>query len=278
MEYHWLGKSKSLLLGSLALVLALAIACGAAATATPVPPTSAPASTAPTAVPAPTVGQVPTVEAMGAGKVTPAFADYWQPPTDFYGEPVYGGHVRINYEDPLEHANSWGARTGAATRLRSATMNHIVNLSPWDNTKIIPDLAEGWTQEEDGSGITFHFAEGIEWHNGEAFTCEDARFTMETWITGNGITASAQKANFAFIDVADMECGDDLTLKIKFKAPTAPALLAFTDPNAFIFNKAWFEAGGEDAMFQDVSVGTGPFTSGQKATASCSQYTGNCSY
>ena len=51
-----------------------------------------------------------------------------------------------------------------------------------------------------------------------------------------------------------MECVDDLTLKIKFKAPTAPALLSFTEPNAFIFNKAWFEEGGEEAMFQDISL------------------------
>ena len=257
MAYHWLNRSKTLLLGSLALVLALAMACGASATAVPAP-TSAPAVTSPTAVPIPT--EAPPVEILGAGKIAPSFADYWKPPTDFYGDPVSGGHIRINYEDPLEHANSWGARTGAATRMRGATMNHIVNLSPYDNTQIIPDLAEGWTQDEDGKGITFHFAEGIMWHNGEAFTCEDARFTMETWITGNGITASAQKANFSFVDLDSMECQDDLTLRIGFSAPTAPALVSFTDPNAFIFNKAWFEAGGEDVMFQDLSVGTGPFT------------------
>ena len=37
------------------------------------------------------------------------------------------------------------------------------------------------------------------------------------------------------------------------------ALLGFAKSEAVIFNKAWFEAGGEEAMFQDVTQGTGPF-------------------
>jgi peptide/nickel transport system substrate-binding protein len=51
----------------------------------------------------------------------------------------------------------------------------------------------------------------------------------------------------------------DLTLDLRFKAPNATSLVAFTDRAAWIFNKAWFEAGGEQAMFTDLSVGTGPF-------------------
>ena len=163
------------------------------------------------------------------------------------------------YEDPLEHANSWGASTGSATRFRSATMNNIVSVDPYDNTKIIPDLAKGWTQEADGTGITFFFHDGIKWHNGADFTCEDARFTLQTWITGEGITASSMRGILSFVDLDNTECIDDLTLKVGFKQPTAYSLLAFSWTVGFIFNKAWFEAGGEEAMFNDVSVGTGAF-------------------
>jgi ABC-type transport system substrate-binding protein len=191
--------------------------------------------------------------------VAPPFAEFWNPPTEFYGEPVYGGTLRVIYEDPLEHANSWGASTGAATRFRSATMNNIVSVDPYDNTKIIPDLAQGWTQEADASGITFYFHEGIKWHNGADFTCEDARFTIQTWITNEGITGSSNKGVLAHVDLDTTQCLDDLTLKVGFKSPTAYGLLAHAWPTAFIFIKAWFEAGGEQAMFQDVSVGTRAF-------------------
>lgn len=154
MSYEWLGKPKATLSAPFLAALALAaVACGAAAPATPAPtappaepPPAAMAEPAPepTAVPAPM--QEPPDDMVAGPKQAPVFDEYWTPDTDFYGEPVYGGTLRINYEDPLEHANTWGASTGAATRYRGATMNRIVSDNPYDNTEIIPDLAKGWTR------------------------------------------------------------------------------------------------------------------------------------
>ena len=272
MSNHWLKNPKALVFVPVLGVLALAaVACGAAATATPVPtaaPTAMPEAMAePTAMPEamaeptamPEAMSEPSGEMMAGPKTAPAFAEYWTPDTSFYGEPVYGGTLRINYEDPLEHANTWGASTGAATRLRGATHNRIVSDSPYDNTKIIPDLAKGWTIDDDVAGATFYFHDNITWHNGEPFVCEDARFTFETWITGNGVTASSNKANFSFIDMDSSSCLDDHTLYLKYEGPTAPAMLALTRSNALMFNKNWFLENGEDAMFQDLSMGTGPY-------------------
>ena len=267
MSYRWLGRPKAFLYAPVLAVVALAaVACGAAATATP-PPTTVPAepppaamaepAPEPTAVPAPM--EEPADDMMAGPKQAPVFAEYWTPDTDFYGEPVYGGTLRINYEDPLEHANTWGASTGAATRYRGITMNRIVSDNPYDNTEIIPDLAKGWTLDEGVTGATFYFHDNITWHNGEPFVCEDARFTFETWITGSGITASSNKANFSFIDLDSTSCIDDLTLHIGYFGPTAPGLLALTRSTALMFNKKWFLEGGEEAMFQDVSIGTGPY-------------------
>jgi hypothetical protein len=53
--------------------------------------------------------------------VVPPFAEYWKPPTDSYGQPVRGGTLRWIYEDPLEHANAWGASAGPADRMRILT-------------------------------------------------------------------------------------------------------------------------------------------------------------
>lgn len=172
-----------------------------------------------------------------------------------------GGHLRVIYEDPLEHGNLWGAYTGAATRVRAPTMNKLVDLNPYDSGEIIPDLAQGWTHHEDAQGITLAFHEGVQWHNGEAFTCEDARFSLETMTTGQGVTTPEMAAKLGFIQPESLTCQDHLTLDVRFKGANATALDAFTDRAAFIFNKAWFEENGETAMFTDTSVGTGPFIS-----------------
>ncbi len=265
------------------LIPVLAVACGESATATPVPtatsapaPTAAPtaqpatqapeptatrAAAAPTAMPAAT--DEPGEGMMMAPTHAPSFSEYWNPPTDFYGEPVYGGTLRINYEDPLDHGNTWGAYSGVTSRYRIPTHNHLVQEDPYEAGRIIPDLARGWTNHDNATGVTLFFHEGIQWHNGEPFTCEDARFTLETMVTGEGLTTSEMQGKLGFLDMDASSCLDDLTLELNFVAPNAAAMLAFTDRAAVMFNKAWFLAGGEDVMFTDISVGTGPFVWGE---------------
>ena len=261
MLNYWLRKPNLVAYLFLVTALLAALGCGAAEQPTQAPPaTAAPVATsAPSPTAVPQAIEPPSDGMMAGVEYAPTFAEYWKPPVEFYGQPVKGGTMRYIYEDPLEHANAWGASAGPADRMRVFTANHIVSEDPYESGQIVPDLARGWTQKADATGITFSFHDNIKWHQGEDFVCEDARFTIETWLTGNGITASAQKSNLAFIDLNTVQCLDDLTLEVGFKGPSAMALLGFAKSEAVIFNKAWFEAGGEEAMFQDVTQGTGPF-------------------
>ena len=158
MPYQWLVKPRALLYAPIIAVLSLvAVACGAAATATP-PPAAAPEPAA--AVPAATA--VPAEEMMAEGKNTPSFADYWQPDTGFYGQPVYGGTLRINYEDPLEHANAWGAGSGTTDRYRVPTGATLVMENPYDaGAPLLPELAKSWTIHDDLAGVTFDFRRAL---------------------------------------------------------------------------------------------------------------------
>ncbi len=268
MPNHWFRNSRALMMAPILAIMALAaVACGAAATATPVPtavPTQAPEVMAePTAVPeamdkpaAETMDKPETMDMMEMSDVVP-IPDHV---ADFYGEVTYGGTLRINYEDPLEHANAWGAGSGVTDRYRMPTGALLVMENPYDSgAPIIPDLAQSWELGEDLDAITFNFRPGTTWHNGDAFTCEDARFSFETMRTGEGITASYMKSRLANVDT--FTCVDDMTFEMKFSGPSGESvlLLPIANRRAQIFNKAWFEAGGEDAMFQDVSVGLGPF-------------------
>ena len=272
MPNHWLRNPKALLFAPIVAVMALAaVACGAAATATPVPtaaPTAAPEVMAePTAVPEAMaepakemMDKPETMDMMEMSDVVPIPAHV----ADFYGDVTYGGTLRVNYEDPLEHANAWGAGSGVTDRYRMPTGALLVMENPYDSgAPIIPDLAESWELAEGLDGITFNFRKGVTWHNGEPFTCEDARFSFDTMKTGTGITASYMQSRLANVQegAAGFSCVDDNTFHINFTGPSGESvlLLPLANRRAQIFNKAWFEAGGEEAMFQDVSVGLGPF-------------------
>ena len=262
MPNQWLIKPRALLYGPIIAVLALAaVACGSSAPATAIPAATvepAAAAPAPTAVAAEVA--MPAEEMMAEGKNAPSFADYWQPDTGFYGQPVYGGTLRINYEDPLEHANAWGAGSGTTDRYRVPTGATLVMENPYDaGAPLLPELAQSWTIHDDLAGVTFDFREGTTWHNGEPFVCEDARFSFETMATGNGLTASYMKSRLANLVLNETTCTDDLTLDMNFSGPTGIPLLPLSNRRAQVFNKAWFVAGGEEVMFQDVSVGLGPF-------------------
>ena len=240
----------------------------AAAAEQPAAPAAAAAAPAQAPVATPTTVAQEAVavvgESMAGPKEAPSFESYWKPPTDFYGDPVYGSTLRINYEDPLEHANIWGASTGAARRVRTPTHDTLMQDNPYNpGSPYIPGLAYGWTVDADLQGVTFYLKDNAQWHNGAPFVCEDARFTYETMITGNGLTRPYMQTRLSNVVLSELECLDDYTLKFRFDAPSAVPLLNFGHTGSVIFNKEWFLAGGEDAMFQDVSVGTGPFMWGE---------------
>lgn len=207
----------------------------------------------------PTPAPAPAAPTGSATNVTP---DYWNPPTAFYGQPLYGGEMIVNFEDPLEHANTWGAYTATVTRYRTPTMNSLIGEDPYNPGKIIPDLASSWEQDADGQGLTFKFVEGVTWHDGQPFVCEDARYSIETMMVGESdgrITASEMGGKLEFIDLDNTSCKDDSRLHVRYSGGTDTALVAFIDRGFLIFQKDWFEAGQEDAMYTDVSIGTGPF-------------------
>ena len=115
----------------------------------------------PTPAPPPPPAPVPAAPPPPPAPMAVATPAYWNPPTDVYGQPVYGGHIRINYEDPLEHANLWGAHSGVTVRYRMPTMNSLVAEDPYQAGRIIPDLAQSWTNHDDLTGVTFEFEDGI---------------------------------------------------------------------------------------------------------------------
>ena len=44
---------------------------------------------------------------------------------------------------------------------------------------IVPDLATGWSWNEDGTELTFPLREGVTWHDGRSFTAKDVECTWD---------------------------------------------------------------------------------------------------
>jgi peptide/nickel transport system substrate-binding protein len=48
---------------------------------------------------------------------------------------------------------------------------------------IVPDLATGWSWNEDGTEVTLPLRQGVSWHDGKPFTAKDVQCTFDL-VTG----------------------------------------------------------------------------------------------
>ena len=61
--------------------------------------------------------------------------------------------------------------------------------NPW-----APSLAESWTASKDGLSYEFTLRKGVRFHNGDALTAEDVKFSFERYKGGGATTLEARVA------------------------------------------------------------------------------------
>jgi peptide/nickel transport system substrate-binding protein len=123
------------------------------------------------------------------------------------------------------------ASLGDATRLNplltsdSATgevCGYIFNgLVKYDrDLRLVGDLARSWEVRRGGKEILFHLRPGVRWHDGAPFTARDVTYTFERLRD----PAVATPFGADFRDVQSVEAVDDLTVRVLYGRPFAPAL------------------------------------------------------
>ncbi len=132
----------------------------------------------------------------------------------------------------------------------------LVKYSAEDGATVVPDLATEWSASPDGLVWTFKLREGVTWHDGQPFTADDVKFTLD------GIRSEDVRAQFraALRGVTDVAVVDPQTVTITSSEPigSLPTLLAY---NIAIAPKHLLD--GQDLNeltdFVQKPVGTGPY-------------------
>ncbi len=119
--------------------------------------------------------------------------------------------------------------------------------------QVIPGLAESWEFDKETCTYTFHLREGVKWHDGQAFTADDVKFTIEAIM--NPDNGSENAPNYE--DVEEISVADEHTIAFRLSAPN----VAFLDYMTMgILPRHLLE--GEDLQESDFfrsPVGTGPY-------------------
>lgn len=128
----------------------------------------------------------------------------------------------------------------------------------WDQTKLVPWLAQSYEVSADGLQITFHLRQDIFFSDGVPVTSDDVIFTYETII--NHEVDAADVANL-YIDVEKVVKIDDRVLKFYMKRPYFKALEVVGFWDVGIFPKHIYEFTDPGRFNERISnpTGSGPY-------------------
>src|SRR2546422_10568613 len=124
-----------------------------------------------------------------------------------------------------------------------------------ENLGVQPDLAESApTASSDGKTVTVKLRSGVKFHNGDALTSADVKYTFDRIIDPK---TSAVARSF-FSDVDTITAPDPATVIFNLKNPNAALIAYMAHPNTGIVSKKIGEANA-DLSKKETAIGSGPF-------------------
>ena len=197
-------------------------------------------------------------------------------PTSVSGIPldanaIDGGVLQLGYTLEGPTFSSWEEAGSIAPFATHPSHNMILQPRTWGTLEdyrnlaffeIHPDLAESWEVSDDGLEWVFKFRDGVVWTDGTPFTCADAKWSLDTIRTGEGLNRSPRALAFNTIKQSVDEgivCADDLTMVVNHDRPKAAFLEVVSMPYHIVRPKHVYD-GNTDHLREDApEVGTGPF-------------------
>jgi len=124
-----------------------------------------------------------------------------------------------------------------------------------ENLAVQPDLAESMpTTSSDGKTVTVKIRSGVKFHNGDALTSADVKYTFDRIIDAK----NAAVARSFFGDVDTISAPDATTVVFNLKTPNAALIAYMAHPNTGIVSKKIGEANA-DLSKKETAIGSGPF-------------------
>ncbi len=136
---------------------------------------------------------------------------------------------------------------------------------------VVPELAESWEVDENGTVYTFTLREGITFHDGRPITAADFKYSIEratehelhsdtALLYLTDIVGARAKLEDEADEVSGVVVVDDRTLRITIDSPKEYFLAKLTYPTSYVVDSASIEGQGEEWWRAGSLNGSGPYT------------------
>jgi peptide/nickel transport system substrate-binding protein len=143
-----------------------------------------------------------------------------------------GGTIKIGHFDSPASMSMLEESTAAVNRPTMAVFNNLVlydqNVKQNSPQSIVPELATGWSWNEDGTELTMPLRQGVKWHDGKPFTAADVKCTFEL-LQGTGkekLRINPRKSWFANLKEVTAKGDYEVTFHLTRPQPGFLAMLA----------------------------------------------------
>src|SRR5215216_6755137 len=132
------------------------------------------------------------------------------------------GNLRIGLGDDPDVLDPSLSRTYTTRIVFAALCDKLFEID--EKAGIVPQLALSSETSADGKTVTIKLRPGVKFHDGESFSAEAAKYSLDRHMNMKG---SFRKPELAAVD--SVEVVDPLTVKLNLKQPFSPLLSQLTD-------------------------------------------------
>ena len=148
--------------------------------------------------------------------------------------------------DPGEH-------TGIIAIMKVLYALHDAMVKPMPGNPMAPSLAESWSASKDGLTYEFVVRKGVVFHNGDALTADDVKFSFERY---RGAAAKLLKERVSTVEIVD-----PYRVRFRLKEPWPDFMTFYGSPATgvgWIVPRKYVEKVGDEG-FKKAPVGAGPY-------------------
>ena len=143
-----------------------------------------------------------------------------------------GGVLKLSHFDSPASMSILEESTRAALQPAMGIFNNLVmykqDVPQTSLQSIVPDLATGWSWNEDGTELTFSLRQGVKWHDGKPFTAKDVKCTWDllTGTASEKLRLNPRKSWYANLQSLTTNGDYEVTFHLKRPQSSLLALLA----------------------------------------------------